>query len=253
MPGFQFDLLGGFSDRMNHAVFSRKGGYSKPPFDSLNISYSVNDDENDVKKNRAAICSNLKIDPPNLVTARQTHSKNILVVDETFMSQRHKYDEPDNIDGLITRLKGIMLMVKVADCQAILMFDPVKNAIAAVHAGWRGLVQDISGEAINALKEIYGTDPADLIVGISPSLGPCCSFFSNPETELPPDFKPFTDTRKRVDQWAYSIKQIERHGVHEKNIELAGVCTMCGGGGDFYSFRAQRGITGRFGAGILLS
>ncbi len=133
-----------------------------------------------------------------------------------------------------------------------MFFDPVKKVIAAVHAGWKGLVQDISGEAIQIMQKRFGVNPANLIVGISPSLGPCCSFFTDPEKELPPNFRPFIKYNKCVDLWSFSVRQLELHGILPQQIELARVCTFCGGGGRFFSFRRDRGVTGRFGALIYL-
>ncbi len=252
LPVFQFHLLQKFSDDVEHAITSKIGGASKGPFASLNLNFTVGDKAEDVVKNREILCTALGLEKQNVIGANQTHSKNILVVDEKFVQFQAQNEEVDNIDGFVTALKEIGLLIKVADCQAILIFDPVKKVIAAVHAGWKGQVQDISGEAIKIMVNDFGSRPENILVGISPSLGPCCAFFSDPAKELPPTFAPFILNEDRVDLWSYSLWQLEQHGILPENIELARVCSFCGGGEKFFSFRRDRGITGRFGALIFL-
>jgi hypothetical protein len=252
IPAFQFHNLQKFSDQVEHGVFCRRGGFSEPPFDSLNLSFSVDDKAANVSKNRWEICKRLKFPPENLLAAHQVHGKNIIIVDEKYLSMFEAETEVADVDGFITNLKNVGLMAKSADCQAIMMFDPVKKVAAAVHAGWKGLAKDISGEAVRIMRQKFGVDPKNLLVGISPSLGPCCAFFSNPELELPNEFHRFIDDEKRVDLWNFSVEQLMKHGIRQSNIELARVCTMCGAGNKFFSFRRDRGITGRNGSVIFL-
>lgn len=273
LPYFQFHLLQSYSDDLTHAVLSRNGGISKSAYDSLNISYDVQDNAQDVAKNRQIIKDAFKIEPSNLLSARQTHSKNVLIVtkeiwehhsaqqaslqtsqsllnsEQTTLVPEHEFD---NKDAMITNLPGVALMMKVADCQAIIMHDPTKQAFAVVHAGWKGLVQDVSGHTIKVMRAQYGVHPENLIIGISPSLGPCCAYFSDPELELPKNFRPYIDTKKRVNLWDFSVNQLLSHGVQADRIELARVCSMCGAGNKFFSFRRDRGITGRFGVFAML-
>jgi len=252
LPIFQFHSLQKFSDEVEHAVLSRLGGVSKKPFDSLNVSFNVNDNASDVQQNRQLVLKAFGLANKSLVSAIQTHSKNVCVVDKNFMENYEAGYEVNDVDAFITQEPGVALMVKVADCQAILMFDPVQKVIAALHAGWRGLMQDISGETIAVLQKNFGVKSENLIVGISPSLGPCCSFFSDPYQELSKDFKPYIKQNNTVDLWKFSTDQLVRYGVKADHIELARVCSMCGGGEKFYSFRRDRGVTGRFGVLIFL-
>ncbi len=252
LPIFQFHNLQKFSDEFEHAVLSRLGGVSKKPFDTLNVSLTVDDSAEDVLRNRSTICKSFGLAPKDLVSANQIHSKNVMVVDEKVLSSHKAHEDFEDVDAFVTDLPGVALMMKVADCQAVLMFDPVKKVIGAVHAGWRGLVLDISGATIAVMKKKFGVKPENLIVGISPSLGPCCCFFSDPHKELPPGFKPYIKQNNTVDLWKFSADQLARHGVKPDHIEHARVCTMCGGGEKFYSFRRDRGVTGRFGALIFL-
>jgi polyphenol oxidase len=257
LPAYQFHLLQKFSGLAGHGVFGRDGGKSKKPFNSLNVKFGIGDRDTDVMANRGIICSSLGLDIHNLVSAEQKHGKNIKIVDRKFILS-YGDDEVSDTDAFITDIPEIALMIQVADCQAILILDPVKKVVAAVHAGWKGLAQNISRETIRLMKRVYGSDPAQLLVGISPSLGPCCAFFSEPEKELPEDFKKYISKDKRVDLWSYSADQLQKAGIKKNHIESAKICTQCNngqtieGGGRFFSFRGERGITGRFGVIIWL-
>jgi len=252
LPIFQFHSLQKFSDEVDHAVLSRLGGVSKKPFDSLNVSTTVDDSTEDALRNRSIICGSFGLAPERLIAANQIHSSNVRVVDDALLSSHEANRDIDDVDAFVTNVRGAALMMKVADCQAILMFDPYQKVIAAVHAGWRGLMKDISGEAIEVMKKQFGVKPEHLVVGIGPSLGPCCSFFSDPRKELSPDFEPYIKSDNTVDLWKFSTDQLIRHGVQADRIEHARVCSMCGAGEKFYSFRRDRGVTGRFGVLIVL-
>lgn len=250
IPAYQFHLLQKFSDQIDHAVFSRHGGVSKAPYNELNVRYGIGDSHKDVDKNRNIILDSLGYEM--LVSADQAHSKNVQIVDEEFLRYQPDGQEIDNVDGLVTNLREVPLMIQVADCQAILLFDPVKKVVAGVHAGWKGLVQNVSAAMIDVMKSHYGCDPANILVGISPSLGPESAFFSNPEEELPKSFHRYIDSQKRVNLWEYSLAQLQETGIQQNNIELARICTQLDNGKNFFSFRRDHGITGRFGVVIVL-
>jgi len=252
LPVFQFHSIQKYSDQVEHAVLSRLGGVSSGAFESLNVSLTVDDRAENVLKNREIICRAFGLEDDKLVSANQIHGKDICVVDEAFLATHKPNRDVDNIDAFVSNVPGVALMMKVADCQAIVMFDPVERVVAAVHAGWRGLMKDISGATIDLLKRKFNVKPEHLVVGIGPSLGPCCSFFSDPQRELSADFKPYIAHNNTVDLWEFSTDQLMRHGVRPEHVEHARVCTMCGGGGKFFSFRRDHGVTGRFGVIIEL-
>jgi len=256
LPVYQFHLLEKFSGTVGHAVLGREGGVSKKPFDSLNVRFGIGDKLLNVAKNRALICKALGIEAQNLISAEQTHSRNVQVIDEDFLRGKPS-GECYGVDAFVTTVPGVALMIQVADCQAMLMYDPSHQVVAAVHAGWKGLALDISGETIGVMKKKFGSDPSDILVGVAPSLGPCCAFFSEPKKELPEEFHKFIDSESRVDLWSFSLEQLLGHGIAREHIELARVCTQCNNGQDieargrFFSFRGEKGITGRF--GVLIS
>jgi len=140
----------------------------------------------------------------------------------------HRVDEmPDHRptgDALITDAKGLPIGIKVADCQGILLFDPVQNAIAAVHSGWRGSTQNIIGKTVRRMADEFGTEPEDILAAISPSIGPCCLEFTDPFKELPKAVHPFV-YKRNLDFWALGCHQLAEAGV--RSIELKAECTKC--------------------------
>lgn len=175
------------------------------------------------------------------VMADQIHTDIILEVGS-------KPETEPQCDAFITEEKELTIMVKVADCQGVLMYDPVTHSTASVHSGWRGSTMNILGKAVQAMSDQFGSDPADLLVAISPSLGPCCAEFSDPESELPDFCQTFVDERRHVDFWSLSKQQLAEVGVPEAQIELAGICTKCTPG--YFSHR--NGDSGRMGVFVTL-
>lgn len=162
------------------------------------------------------------------VIIEQLHGDKIVEVSE----------RPDSLpqgDALITRQPNLTLMVRVADCQGVIIKDPKHKVVAAVHSGWRGSTCNIIGKTIQRMKEKYGSEAQDLQVSVSPSLGPCCAEFSDPRNELPAFCHRFIDERNHVDFWALTKAQLREEGIPEQNIELAGKCTKCQPG--YYSHR----------------
>lgn len=127
LPIFQFHSLQKFSDQVDHAVLSRKGGVSKKPFDSLNVSLTVNDRAEDVLRNRKIIAKSFGIAEKRLISANQVHSKKVVVIDEDTAARHQANRDIDNVDAFVTNIPKVALMIKVADCQSLLMFDPVQK------------------------------------------------------------------------------------------------------------------------------
>jgi len=247
LPCYQFHLIEGFSGDIDHAVFSRGGGVSPAPFNSLNVRFGIGDTRDNVIENRRRIlrAMNLKF----CLSANQIHSKHVLVVDKAardhIFGPGHRTVEVDDTDGFVTDQPGIGLMLQVADCQAILFFDPGKKILGVAHAGWRGLKEDISGEVIKEMVGL-GSNPANILVGISPSLGPAHSEFSDPVNELGPALMPFVKNN-HFDMWEFSRKQLLAHGIAPGRIEIARIDTADPeDGSHFYSYRREKGKTGRF-------
>ncbi len=155
-----------------------------------------------------------------------------------------------NCDGLMTDHPGVGLLIRHADCQAAVLYDPRGHAVCAVHSGWRGSVQNIYGKAIQAMHDRYGSKPVDLLVSISPSLGPSAAEFRNYREEIPEEYWGFQVKPTYFDFWALSRHQLVAAGVSTSNIEIAGKCTY-ESPLDFFSYRREQDI-GRHGTAVVL-
>ena len=220
-----------------HGVFSRHGGVSPTPWDSQNVSYGLGDDPGNVRVNRERIKKTLGC--AHLVSARQVHGSQVFFVKENPGADL----EIEGSDALFTNVQGLGLMIQQADCQAVMLFDPVKMVVAIVHAGWRGSAADILARTVSAMGAALATEPADLIAAISPSLGPCCAEFVNYRSELPAILHGYQVQPSYFDFWAVSRDQLRAAGVRPENIFAAEICTRCNQ--DYFSYRRDH-ETGRF-------
>lgn len=230
-----------------HGFFDRHGGFCPAPGNTLNVAHGELVPKEAVAENRRAILEHFGV-PMDLVVIRQVHGKKVHVVKKDD-GRRDGMPEEDafEADALCTDIPGKLLMIQTADCQAILLADPVKKVIAAVHSGWRGSVQNIAGETVRVMQEEFDSDPKDLLAGIGPSLGPCCAEFINWKKELPREFFPFRKDSDLFDFWAITTMQLENAGLLEEKISCLGMCTRCSM--DWFSFRREQD-TGRLAAVI---
>jgi YfiH family protein len=257
-PLYKFQNLGRFS-KLLHFVTTRSGGVSIAPYNSLNLGLHTADNPAHVLQNRALLANKIGIDGYKILYASQVHSGDVKVIDEEAVADGILQINPET-DAMVTHIPGICLMVMVADCVPVLLFDPVKNVIAVIHAGWRGTVQKIVGNTIAAMQTNYGSNPSDLIAAIGPSIGPCCyqvgeevklsveSSFGSTEGYL---VKQKESEKFNFDLWFSNHKQLTDKGLKVENIEVAGICTKCNSD-IYYSSRASGGITGRFAAGLCI-
>ena len=222
-----------------HCVFGRSGGLSRPPYDSLNTSYSVGDCPEDVSRNLSVIRSAAGAD--RLVFMNQVHGSSVHRVDG---DRSACAAEPPQADALITCVPRTAILAKLADCQGIILYDPERAVTAVVHCGWRGQVADLAGRVVEIMVREFGCRPESLHAAVSPSLGPCCAEFITHEEIFPPHFRRFIVRSNHFDLWELSRFQLRQAGVPAGNISVAGVCTKCRPD-LFFSYRAER-VTGRF-------
>lgn len=235
-----FDIIEAYPDVV-HGIFTRQRGKSTGAFSSLNVGANSGDDPHSVFHNRQAIAG--CFGDPSLFFLSQVHGTHIVAYDDRTMSNGG-YDAPPEADGTICSKPGVMLVVQVADCQSVMLHDPVQKAVANIHAGWRGSIGNIIGRCIEAMKRRFGSDPADIVAGIGPSLGPCCAEFIHYKTEIPESFWKYRDAQNRFNFWQASHDQLAACGIAPENIEWSNICTRCNTH-LFYSYR-QANITGRF-------
>lgn len=241
---FQFPGLSSY-DNLAHAVYARHGGVSQPPFHSLNTSYSTGDSVERVRTNLQIIQTAMAA--RWLRGMKQVHGKDIVVIhhdDPTASS------DPLEADAMITDAPEMALMVKQADCQAVLLFDPVMKVISNVHCGWRANTHYVLADVVHRMRDGFGCHPSEIRAAIGPSLGPCCAEFITHDQLFPESFKRFMVRKNYFDLWALSRWQLAEAGLRKENIEVAGICTKCRTD-LFYSYRAE-GVTGRFATVMML-
>jgi polyphenol oxidase len=219
-----FDLLDQFP-QLTHGIFLRHGGVSSGNFDTLNFGTVQGDALENVEKNRSRALQALHI--TQCCELCQYHGKRVV------QAQLH---HEENGDALTTNQKGLGLSILHADCQAAIFYDPMHHAVANVHCGWQGSVQNIYQETVEVMKGLYGSRSEDLHVGISPSLGPNASEFINFERELLPSFYPFQFKPTYFDFWQISRWQLAASGILPHHVEVAEICTYANPA-DFFSYR----------------
>jgi polyphenol oxidase len=245
-----------------HFVTGRSGGFSNGPFKSLNTGFHSGDRFEDVLNNRRKIAGVLNLDISQFTFARQTHSANVAIVgkEQKGKGGARPDDAIDNTDALITQERGICICVQTADCVPLLVYDPEKHVVAAIHAGWRGTLRKVAEHTIHTLIETFGCHPADLLVGIGPSNGPCCYEVGEDVREeaiaalgsVNGIILPGASRGKYIfDQWQANKQQLLECGIKEENIEITTYCSQTHHD-LFFSSRAGKGVTGRTTSGIML-
>jgi len=252
LPFFRFTtFIGNGADQ--HAVFTREGGVSPAPFDSLNLSVSVPDQKSNVYANRRRAYGIYGRDTDTVVHAHLVHGATVARV-----TQADNGTWLRHVDGLITDDVGCALTMNFADCAPILLYDPDRHAAGLGHAGWQGAVKDLPGAMVRAMQREFGSNPAALLAAVGPCIGPCCyevgepvisavhATFDEPASLLVDNGGP----RPHFDLPRANRRTLEAAGV--RHVEVAPLCTACRTD-LFYSHRAERGRTGRFGAIMMLT
>lgn len=235
------------------AVFTRQGGASPAPWNSLNLGSTVGDDIQHVAANRQKALRAVNRDVTSIYDVWQVHSAVVSRGD----APRPAHLDHQRADAIITNRSAVTLVMRFADCTPILLFDPIQKAAGLVHAGWKGTVDNVVGAAVQAMHDAYGTSPANIIAAIGPSIGPdhyeigqdvidqVNQAFGNDAPGLLHQQGPGT----RFNLWAANQLHLQNAGV--RYIESANLCTACDLH-NWYSHRAEKGKTGRFGAVIAL-
>ncbi len=169
---------------------------------------------------------------PNLATVKQVHSDRCVAASGRAGMLGHG-------DALLENVPGGLVAVKTADCLPILLVDERHRAVAAVHAGWRGTAARIAQHAVDAMRETFGTDPADLHAALGPGIGPCC-YEVGPEVAA--QFG--VHGRTHLDLAGLNSGQLLETGVSPARVYQSGLCTMCRAA-EFHSFRRDKEAAGR--------
>ena len=248
-------LLDGFPE-IGHAFSTRQGGVSRAPFATLNLGANVGDDPAAVAENRLRFFGRVGLEPDRVARVRQVHGNAVLRVDAATASRAGfphcLADGSGEFDALITDLPEVGLAVSTADCTPILILDPVRGAVGAVHAGWPGTAKRIAVEVLSAMRRAFATDPADCVVAIGPSIRGCCYEVDSPVVSAMAEALPTWEAcavPSRPGHWRLDLARVNRAlleaaGVPSGQIEDLGLCTACRND-LFFSHRAERGKTGR--------
>lgn len=243
---YQFEVMSRF--QIHQGIFCRNGGVSPAPWNSLNLGGLSGDTRENIIENRKRIfsCFNLSVD--TIFDVWQVHGNKAICTDRP----RPLTEEHEKADAIFTNKQGITLFMRFADCVPLFFYDPKNIVIGIAHAGRIGTLNRIAEDCVKTMKEVYGSDPGEIIAGIGPSIGSdhyevkqdviehaeIC--FENIEEVLIQ-----RDGKHYLDLWEANRLVLEQSGV--KMIEVAGICTACHTE-DWFSHRAENGLTGRFGA-----
>ena len=241
-------------DALTHAIFTRRGGVSPSPWDSLNMAITVGDEQQRVDRNRVRAFEALHRSPDSIYDVWQVHSAKVVCA----AAPRSPQQPHIKADAILTDNPDVTLFMRFADCVPILLHDPVQGIVGIVHAGWQGTVRGVVPAAVTTMQQRYHSDPADIRAGIGPSIGPhhyevggdviaeVQAFFGDRAEKL----LPRQLGAVQFDLWAANRLLLEDAGVG--HIQVAGLCTACHLD-DWYSHRGENGRTGRFGALIGLN
>ncbi len=229
----EFELLSEIPGLIQ-GVFLRNGGVSQPPFGTLNVTERFGDVAEAVKENHKRISRALGV--PSLFYGNQVHGCELALV-------KALEKRTPSCDGLVTGQPGLPLMVMHADCQAAIFYDPLHKALAVVHAGWRGLVQNIYKATLQKMGRDFGTLPKDTLVCIAPSLGPNHSEFIHYKKEFPPSFWAFKNETHHFNLWEIARDQLKQCGILSHHIQIAEICTYSNPE-HYFSYRRDK-VTGR--------
>ncbi len=236
-----------FDDQsIKYGFTDRTGGYSVEPFSSLNLAFHVEDNPENVTLNRKILSEEMKFDEEKLTWSSQVHGDNIFI-----LKDKNKVGFIGEYDGIITNLKDIPIMTLYADCIPILLHDPVKNIIGTIHAGWKGTFLEIAKKAVSLMIEEFSSNPNDIKALIGPGI---CKEDYLVSEELIKEFNyKFPEIVSR-DNYNLDLKLINKQILEKKGIIKIfdmEICTSCDNE-NFFSFRKEKGMTGRFAALIML-
>lgn len=217
---------------------TRLGGVSRGCFSSLNLSFDRGDDREGVAENFRRMGDALGVRCEDMVLSQQTHTTNIRIVADADRGKgiTRERDYTD-VDGLVTNVPGICLVTTYADCVPLYFLDPVKRVIALSHSGWRGTVGKIGKKTVAVMQEHFGSDPADILAAVGPSVCMDCYEVSADVTDqfreafdrvLWDDlFYGKPDGKYQLDLWKANELIFLEAGIRKDHIAVTNVCTHC--------------------------
>lgn len=242
---------------VRHLFTTRVGGASRQEFATMNFSVDRGDSESNVAANYERIAGVLGCNVEDMVASRQTHTVNIRKV--TSVDRGKGIARPrdyDDVDGLITDERGIVLVTFYADCVPLFFVDVRNRAVGLAHSGWRGTTAGMGRCMVNAMRENYKTAPEDLRVAIGPSICRECyevgedvaiEFIQQGQSLEAAVTRGAQPGKYQLDLWLANRLILERAGVCRENISMPDICT-CHNSAYLFSHRASKGKRGTMGA-----
>ncbi|WP_232296313.1 peptidoglycan editing factor PgeF [Terriglobus sp. TAA 43] len=281
------------AESLVHGFSTRTGGVTRvyrphlpKILGDLNLGFTAHDEPEDVRTNRTRYLKSIKASRfHSFGMLHQIHSPIVrTIASSTEATGDFLAPAQHKADAMLTDVPGVLLTVQIADCVPVLVFDPKRRAIGAFHAGWRGTLARIVERGIGTMRRQYGSDPADLIAAIGPSIGPSSYSvsediryeFSSQFAYVDTLFKDVYDLgpiREKypnlfltarapghsplgpllhLNLWEANRRQLMDAGLQEKNISVLEEDTAADTG-RFFSHRAEDGFTGRMMASIGMS
>lgn len=237
---------------------TRHEGVSRAPYNSLNLGGNTFDPPHNVQGNRSLLARTFGSRIEKFVMVTQCHGNDILVIDEPNPDYAHF--QKLECDGIITNQPQVMIAVGVADCLPILLLDPVKRVVAALHAGWKGTAGNIAAKGVESLVKIFDSQKSDILAACGPAIGPCCYEVDEPVKkaflaggiEWSQCTTEAGEGKWRLDLAAANRGQLLAAGIPAENIETTGQCVCCLHDW-FFSYRRDGGETGRQAGFIMLN
>jgi hypothetical protein len=240
---------------------TRIGGVSTEHLYSLNLGFSRGDKEENVKTNHEIIAKAIGFSAENIVSSHQTHTTNVRVVTKADCGKGiYRPRDYEDVDGMITNEKEVVLATYFADCVPLYMVDTKNKAIGLSHSGWRGTVGKMGKVTLEKMKETYGTNPRDVVACIGPSICRDCYEVSE---DVAMEFKSvfpeniseiLTDKgngKYQLDLWQANRLVFQEAGVRKENIFVTDICTCCNTE-VLYSHRGHHGKRGNLAAFLTL-
>jgi len=235
---------------VRHGFTTRTGGVSAGGCASLNFSWKRKDTAENVKENCRRLAKAMNFQSDHIVFIEQTHSANVY-----YAGQRDRHDgawwtkAPKGYDASVTNEAQTVLIARVADCMPVLLLDPVKGVISAVHSGWRSTAGKVILEAAAAMQREYGCNPQDLLGAIGPCIGPDCFCVGEEVADIffnsfgSRKYQQCRDDKLYIDLWRCGEDQLKDAGLLKEHIYTAEICTHCEPE-RYFSHRRDRGETG---------
>lgn len=219
-----------------HGFSTRIGGVSEGVWSGLNLGVSRGDDPDHVRENYRRFFFATGAREGLLAMGNQVHGDTVRVVTSADWKADPYGKVTYECDGLMTATPGVALMVFTADCIPVLLYDPVRRAVAAVHAGWRGTASGVVTRAVERMEEVYGCDPANILAAIGPGIGPDCfethedvpnAMMAELGTPVLKHIQIKDNGKFSVDLKSINAMRLEHAGVKPEHIGLCRECTAC--------------------------